>query len=141
MYVQGVINEQHKRKISSMFIKLDIFKAFDTVNWPYMLSIMTHLGFGQKWRNWISSLWCTSSSSVLVNGAPGRRVLHCRGVRQGDPLSSMLFLLAMEPLHMLFKKAQDVGLLQKLSPLCDTFRVSLYADDAALFLNPDKKEM
>jgi hypothetical protein len=53
----------------------------------------------------------------------------------------MLFLLAMEPLHMLFKKAQDVGLLQKLSPLCDTFRVSLYADDAALFLNPDKKEM
>jgi hypothetical protein len=53
----------------------------------------------------------------------------------------MLFLLAMVPLHMLFKKAQDVGLLQKLSPLCDTFRVSLYADDVALFLNPDKKEM
>jgi hypothetical protein len=141
MYVQGVIKEQHKRKISSMFIKLDIFKAFDTVNWSYMLSIMTHLGFGQKWRNWISSLWCTSSSSVLVNGAPGRRVLHYRVVRQGDPLSPMLFLLAMEPLHMLLKKAQDAGLLQKLSPLCDTFKVSLYADDAALFLNPDKKEM
>jgi hypothetical protein len=53
----------------------------------------------------------------------------------------MLFLLVMEPLHMLFKKAQDAGLLQKLSSLCDTFGVSLYADDAALFLNPDKKEM
>jgi hypothetical protein len=53
----------------------------------------------------------------------------------------MLFLLAMEPLHMLFKKAQDVGLFQKLSPLYDTFRVSLYDDDAVMFLNQDKKEM
>jgi hypothetical protein len=51
MYVQGVIKELHKRKIPSMFIKLDISKDFDTVNWPYMLSIMTHLGFDQKWRN------------------------------------------------------------------------------------------
>jgi hypothetical protein len=53
----------------------------------------------------------------------------------------MLFLLAMEPLHILFKKAQDDRLLQKLNPLCDTFIVSLYADDAALFLNLDEKEM
>jgi hypothetical protein len=78
---------------------------------------------------------------VLVNGIPDRRILHCRGVRQGDPLSPMLFLLAMEPLHILFKKAQDDRLLQKLNPLCDTFIVSLYADDVALFLNLDEKEM
>jgi hypothetical protein len=141
MYVQGVINELNKKKIPSMFIKLDISKAFDIVNWPYLLCIMSHLGIGYKWRCWISSLWCSASSLVLVNGIPSKRVLHCRGVRQGDPLSPMLFLLAMEPLHMLFKKAQDDLLLQKLGPQCDTFRVSLYADDVALFLNPDEKEM
>jgi hypothetical protein len=44
------------------------------------------------------------------------------------------FLLAMEPLHMLFNKAQEMGLLKKLSSVCDAFRVLLYADDATLFL-------
>jgi hypothetical protein len=42
----------------------------------------------------------------------------------------------MEPLHMLFKKAQEVGLLKKLSHVCDTFRMSLYTDDVSMFINP-----
>jgi hypothetical protein len=53
----------------------------------------------------------------------------------------MLFLLVMEPLHMLFKQAQQQSLLHKLSYDCDVFRVSLYADDAALFINPSQQEM
>jgi hypothetical protein len=46
-YVQRVITHLHKKHISTLFIKLDISKAFDTVNWPYLLDIMTYLGFGQ----------------------------------------------------------------------------------------------
>jgi hypothetical protein len=53
----------------------------------------------------------------------------------------MIFLLAMEPLHLLFKKSQEEGLLQSLSPLCDAFRVSLHVDDAALFINPTEHEL
>jgi hypothetical protein len=48
----------------------------------------------------------------------------------------MLFLLAMEPLHKLFRKAQTMGVLSSLSKSCDMFRMSLYADDDALFLKP-----
>jgi hypothetical protein len=62
-------------------------------------------------------------------------------VRQGDPLSPMLFLLAMEPLKLLFKKAQQAQLINKLTPNCDPFRVSLYADDATLFLKPSKDDL
>jgi hypothetical protein len=131
----------HRKKISALFIKLDITKAFDRVSWPYLIGIMEHLGFGQRWRNLISALWCSASSSIILNGKPGRRVLHCRGVRQGDPLSPMLFLLAMEPLHMLFKKAQQANLLDKLNPVCDAFRVALYADDAAVFIKPNVVEL
>jgi hypothetical protein len=53
----------------------------------------------------------------------------------------MLFLLAMEPLHLLCKKAQELNLLRKLSPACKTFRISLYVDDVALFLNPSEHEL
>jgi hypothetical protein len=64
VFVQQVIKDLHEKRI----IKLDISKVFDTVNWSYMLSILQHLGFGQMWRNWISLLWCTTSSCYLLNG-------------------------------------------------------------------------
>jgi hypothetical protein len=51
IYVQQVVKKLHNKKISSLFIKLDISKAFDIVRWPYLLSIFEHLGFGQRWRN------------------------------------------------------------------------------------------
>jgi hypothetical protein len=62
-------------------------------------------------------------------------------MRQGGPLSLMLFLLAMEPLHLLFRKAHEVHLLQKLRPNCDTCKVSLYVDDATLFIRPNEQEL
>jgi hypothetical protein len=80
------------------------------------------LNYPAKWSSW-------------------KKILHCRGVRQGDPLSPMLFLLTIEPLHMLFKKAHQLNLLQKLRPNCDTYKVSLYADAAALFIQPNEKEL
>lgn len=86
-------------------------------------------------------LWCTASSSYLLNGIPSRRILHCRGVRQGDPLSPMLFLLSMEHLHRLFQKAQQAGLISSLSRACDSFRASLYADDATIFIKLTMQEL
>jgi hypothetical protein len=69
------------------------------------------------------------------------KILHCRGARQGDPLSPMLFLLAMKPLHRLFQKVQEVGLMPKLSNSCHKFRDFLYADDAAIFIQPSSHEL
>jgi hypothetical protein len=141
MFVQQMVRRLHKKKTSALFVKLDISKAFDTVNWPYLLGIMTHMGFGVKWKNWIASLWNTASSPVILNGDLGKRILHCRGVRQRDPLSPMLFLLAIEPLHLLFRKAQEQGILKKLVSECDALRVSLYTDNATLFINPSEAEL
>jgi hypothetical protein len=117
-------------------MKVDISKAFDTISWSYMLDVMTYLGFGTHWRNWISAIWGTSSSSILINGEPGWKIFHQRGVRQGDMLSPMLFLLAIEPLHMVFRYAQNSGALSYLHDNCAKFRMSLYADDVAVFIKP-----
>jgi hypothetical protein len=81
-----------------------------------------------------------ASSSFLINGEPGRKIHH-RRVRQGDPLSLMIFLLAMEPLHMLFQYAHNTGMLSYLHANCATFRMLLYADDAVVFINPTANDL
>jgi hypothetical protein len=139
--VQGVLKYLHKKHTPALFIKLDILKAFDIVSWPYLLDILQFLGFGPKWREWISAPWGTTSSLVLLNGEPIKRLLQCRGVRQGDPLSPMLFLLAMEPVHLLFHKAQESRLLKRFSLGNNIVGGSLYADDATLFIHPTEREL
>jgi hypothetical protein len=79
MFVSQVIKDLHKKKVPSLFLKLDISKAFDTVNWSYMLDILSFLDFGHRWRNWISGLWASSSSSFLLNGEQETRICHKRG--------------------------------------------------------------
>jgi hypothetical protein len=51
MFVQHVVRMLQKNKTPTLFVKLDIYKVFDTVNWPYLLGIMTHRGFELKWIN------------------------------------------------------------------------------------------
>jgi mannosylglycoprotein endo-beta-mannosidase len=115
---------------------LDISKAFDSVAWPFLLEILQQLGFGQVWRDIISGLLCSSSTQVLLNGIPGDHIFHRRGLRQGDPLSPMLFILVMDVLGHMISKAEAEGLLMSLSRRALQHRISIYADDVVLFLRP-----
>ena len=105
MLVQQTIKLLHKKKVPSIFLKLDISKAFDSVSWSFLLEILQHLGFGTAWCNLVSRLLTTASTRILVNGEPGEVIRHQRGLRQGDPLSPMLFILVMDVLNSLFTKA------------------------------------
>jgi len=88
-------------------LKIDIAKAFDSVSWTYLLDVLTHMGFGLRWRNWVSAILATSSTKILLNGRPGRRICHARELRQGDPLSPMLFVLVMEVLNHMLQWAEE----------------------------------
>jgi hypothetical protein len=134
-----MIKFYHRNKKATLFIKVDISKAFDTVNWSYLLEVLEGFGFGIKWRNWISNLLGISSSIALLNRIPDLPINHARDLRQGYPLSPMLFILAMEPLHKLIEKAEEAALLTKLQRQ-RRFRCSLYADDVALFVTPKQEE-
>jgi hypothetical protein len=72
---------------------------------------------------------------VLLNGIPGDIIYHRRGLRQGDPLSPMLFILAMDVLGFLISKAENEGLLKPLAPRNVQHNVSFYTDDVVLFLH------
>jgi hypothetical protein len=136
MLVQQSIKSLHKRKVASLFLKLDISKDFDSVSWAFIIEILSHLGFGPIWRNLISSLLFTSSTQVLLNGSPGNRIAHRRGLRQVDPLYPMLFVLVMDVLNRLFRAAKSRGLLQGLEGVGVWNRLSIYADDVVLFVKP-----
>jgi hypothetical protein len=75
---------------------------------------------------------------VLLNGTAGDPIKHGRGLRQGDPLSPLLFIIDVDPLNQILEGATTHGLLHKLRGRGSILRTSLYADDAAIFVAPIK---
>jgi len=102
---------------------------------------MQTIDFGPRWREWVSILFHTSSSRVLLNGQQGPVFSHRRRVRQGNPLSPMLFILAMDPLQRLLDMATQHGALTALPLPAARWRTSMYADDVAIFINPLKEDL
>ena len=84
----------------------------------------------------MSILLGSASTKVLLNGRPGNRICHARGLRQGDPLSPMLFVLAMEVLGGLIRWAESQSIFSPLRCAAVRSRVSLYADDVVMFIVP-----
>jgi hypothetical protein len=99
------------------------------------------MGFGPRWREWISILFGSTSSRALLNGRQGANIQHRRGVRQGDPLSLMLFILAIDPLQHILDLAARNGILYPIPLTTAKLRTSLYADDAAIFINPSREDL
>jgi len=139
--VQQMVKSLHKKKEAHILLKLDISKAFDSVSWSFLLEVMCKVGFGQRWRDLICLILSTSSTQVLVNGVPGDTILHHRGLRQGDPLSQMLFILVMDVLNSLVNFATLAGLMQPLAIQQARHRVPCYADDAVIFLRPHNLDL
>jgi retron-type reverse transcriptase len=97
--------EKSKREI--IVLKLDFEKAFDMIEHDTILNILQHMGFDDVWLKWIKCLLDSGHSSILLNGVPDNS-FHCkRGVRQGDPLSPLLFVAAAELLQVVINKELD----------------------------------
>jgi len=76
----------------------------------------------------------------MVNGSRTPFFRHKKGLRQGDPLSPM-FILALEPLQRILSFVEEHSLITPVASQSAKFRVSLYADDAAIFVNPVRQEV
>ncbi|RVW42423.1 Transposon TX1 uncharacterized 149 kDa protein [Vitis vinifera] len=107
-----------KSNRGAILCKLDIEKAYDHVDWDFLLAVMEKMGFGERWYRWIK--WCLSTVrySVMVNGSPTGFFQSSRGLRQGDLLSSYLFIVVMEAFSVLIKKLVEA---ENVDELADEF--------------------
>ncbi|KAM0875824.1 hypothetical protein ACQ4PT_036547 [Festuca glaucescens] len=76
----------HHRNILSLLLKVDVAKAFDSISWPFLLSVLRQRGFGRRWLRWINLLLRSASTSVLVNGSARDAFRH--GLRANFAKSS-----------------------------------------------------
>ncbi|GAU27943.1 hypothetical protein TSUD_146580 [Trifolium subterraneum] len=98
-----VVDEARRTKKELLLFKVDFEKAYDSVDWGYLDAVMGKMSFPVLWRKWIKECVCTATASVLVNGSQTDEFPLERGLRQGDPLSPFLFLLAAEGLNVLMQ--------------------------------------
>ena len=88
---------------------LDFQKAFDRVNWGYMFRVLDRMGFGHGFTQWIKLLYTNPQAHLLINRNIQPALYPTRGVKQGDPLSALLFILTIEPLGNLLRSHEEYG--------------------------------
>jgi hypothetical protein len=122
-------------------LKLDMTKAYEHVEWDYLRAIMTQLGFHWLWVETVMQLVTTVSISVLSNGDHLESFVQSRGIRQGDPISPYLFLLATEGLSCLLKSRNQSPSLSgiKVASLASTVSHLLFVDDSLLFFRANRE--
>ncbi|WZY72874.1 hypothetical protein YC2023_005114 [Brassica napus] len=117
-------------------LKVDLRKAFDSVRWDFIVASLKALAIPESYIKLIYQCLTTASFSVVVNGATGGFLKSTRGIRQGDPLSPYLFVLAMECLSRLLLSRYEEGSIGY-HPRTENLKIShlMFADDVMVFFD------
>lgn len=87
------VHSRFKQGKLGILCKLDLEKAYDRVDWGFLLYVLRRMEFGQRWRGWIMECISSSWFSIIINGSPKGFFPAQKGLRQGDPLFCSYFSL------------------------------------------------
>ncbi|CAH9100586.1 unnamed protein product [Cuscuta epithymum] len=137
---QELVRGYNRKRISPRcMIKVDLRKAYDTISWDFLANVLRGLGYPGIFVRWIMECVTTASFSVSLNGSLYGFFKGKRGIRQGDPMSPLLFVLCLEYFSRLLAiKTKTPGF--NYHPLCGSLGIThlAYADDLMLFSRGDK---
>ncbi len=96
------------RNIRLVVLNLDFEKAFDRVSHQYFFQVLQKMGFPKRFIAWVGLLYTGLVSKILVNGHLSKAVNICSGVRQGCPLSPLLYVACIEPLAQILRRDKSI---------------------------------
>jgi hypothetical protein len=106
MSLHEILHEARRKKQQGVVLKLDFEKAYDKVDWDYLMKCIAQKGFCEEWCGKINSILRNGMLCVKINNTRGKDFGSHRGVRQGDPFSPFLFNIAAEGLAKMIQQAQ-----------------------------------
>ena len=93
----NIINLSQQTQTKTIIMSLDEEKAFDQVNWIFLLNILHKFDFGESFIHWIKTVYTSAKATVTTNGITSKSFTIHWGTRQGCPLSPILFAIFIEP--------------------------------------------
>ena len=121
--------------LEQCIIFIDFHQAFDTLEFNFIHNCLKEFGFGETFINWIKIIYTNVCSSVLVNGWVSEEFKISRCIRQGCPLSALLFILAVEFLGMHIRQNECVeGIDVRLDSCLKSIKICQLADDTTIFV-------
>ncbi|XP_059295395.1 uncharacterized protein LOC132048717 [Lycium ferocissimum] len=119
-------------------LKIDLQKAYDSVEWVFLEQMMDELGFPRKFIGWVRECATTVNYTILINGEPTEPFNAAKGLRQGDPMSPFMFAISMEYLSRRLNALKEEKVF-KYHPRCSGLGVThlSFADDLLLFSRGD----
>lgn len=119
---------------TGILLSLDQEKAFDRVDRVFLMDLLKRFGFGPDFCKWISTLYFGANMQIILNGWLTASIPLLRGVRQGDPLSPLLYILCVEVLACQIRNSPKIQGFLLPGANGKQFRVRQYADDTTCFV-------
>jgi hypothetical protein len=133
------INELHRKRSNGVIFKIIFKKAYDKVKWSFVRQVLEMKGFSDKWCQWVESIIQGGHVGIKINDLVGQNFQTKKGLRQGDPLSPLLFNIVVDMLAILINRAKDEGQFNGVVPhlVDDGHFILQYVDDTIIFLDHD----